>query len=399
MRRMAVLSLLLMTACATAQEPAATTAPAPSTSAGPAATSTVPEPGSSTVPEPGSSTTSDAGTTTTLSALRSLAYEQVAELPFPVQMDARPGDDVAYVITKNGFVWSFAGGSVNRTPVMDISDQVTNQGEQGLLSIALHPTAPDRFFLHYSALDGDTVVSEFTFDSRLAADPASERVILRLDQPAGNHNGGMLQFHEGTLYLGLGDGGGAGDQFGNGQNLDTLLGGLVALDVDGAAEPSLYMYGLRNPWRFWIDGDTLYVADVGQNTYEEITVTDMVPGQNLGWPIMEGLHCFRPSSGCDETGLVLPAVEITHGDSGTCSITGGVVYRGSAIPELAGTYLYSDFCGGYLRSLRWDGSVTAQDDFSDQVGFSGQVVGFGVDGEREVYVMTTSRVLKLVPAR
>jgi glucose/arabinose dehydrogenase len=298
-------------------------------------------------------------------------------------------------------VWAYDGERVLEQPVLDIRGQVRNRGERGFLSIVLHPSDPTRLFAHYSARDGDTVVAEFTLADPTRADPAGERILLRLDQPAANHNGGMLQFGpDGILYLGLGDGGGSGDQFRNGQNTDTLLGGLVALSVDGDPNPTLFAYGLRNPWRFWIDGELVYIADVGQNKFEEVTVAPLVPGLNYGWPITEGLHCFLPSSGCDTTGLTLPQVEVPLGQAGACAITGGVVYRGSAIPEIVGRYFYSDFCGGYLRSFRYvGGTVVEETDWTSQVGVPGRVVSFGVDGAGEMYVLTTAALLRVVAVR
>ena len=200
----------------------------------------------------------------------------------------------------------------------------------------------------------------------------------------------------------LGDGGGSNDRFGNGQNRETLLGGIVALAIDGEPNPVLFQYGLRNPWRFWIDmeSETIYIADVGQNAYEEVSVAPFEANLNFGWPITEGLHCFRPTSGCDTAGLTLPVVEVNHGNQRTCSITGGVVYDGSAIPELARHFFYSDFCGGYLRSFVWsDGQMVEAVDWTNDVGVPGQVVGFGVDGASEMYMMTTGRVLKVVAIR
>jgi hypothetical protein len=153
---------------------------------------------------------------------------------------------------------------------------------------------------------------------------------------------------------------------------------------------------VRNPWRFWIDGEVIYVADVGQNGYEEISVTRLEAGLNYGWPVLEGLHCFSTSD-CDGTGLVAPILELEHGDGGTCSITGGPVYRGGSLPQLHGHYFYSDYCGGYLRSLLYaDGAASELRDWSDQVGVPGQMTGFGVDGAGEMYVTTTNRVLKVV---
>ena len=317
-------------------------------------------------------------------------------------MTARHGDEIAYAITKNGLVWGMIEGQILSDPILDISYGVRNGGEQGLLSIALHPTEQDLLYLHYSNLDGDTVVSEFRFDSETEAAPDSERVLFSLDQPAGNHNGGMILFHpDGRLLVGLGDGGGQGDQFGNGQNTATFLGGIVALNVSGDPDPILFSYGLRNPWRFWIDSDLLYIADVGQNAFEEVSVALLAPDQNFGWPMTEGLHCFRPSSGCDTSGVVLPVLEVAHGDAGTCSISGGVVYRGSHIPALEGHYLYSDYCGGYLRSFRFNGmgQPLTEEDWTDQVGNAAEVTGFGVDGDGEVYVTTRNSLLKLVGIR
>ncbi|HET7846929.1 MAG TPA: PQQ-dependent sugar dehydrogenase [Acidimicrobiia bacterium] len=395
MRRLLISSLLVVSACTGAQEIATTTSQGPLTSStGPATTSTAP---------PTTTTTSLATTTTVSLDQTTLAYAPVAELAFPVQMTARPGEALSYVITKNGLVRAFDGSAVGETPVLDISDQVVNQGEQGLLSIALHPTDTTRLYLHYSDGNGDTTVSEFTLTSPTTADPASERLLLEVDQPAPNHNGGMIQFTpDGTLLLGLGDGGGADDRFGNGQNAETLLGGLVEMRVDGDPGPVKYSMGLRNPWRFWIDENLIYVADVGQDEFEEVNVASLAPGTNYGWPITEGLHCFQAAAGsCDTSGLMIPVLEVEHSDAGSCSITGGIVYRGPAIPQLDGHYFYSDYCGGYLRSFRFNGageSLADQRDWTEQVGIPGQVTGFGVDGQGEMYVTTTGGLLKVVSA-
>ncbi len=399
MRSIMIVFLALVTACASQQELAPTTAGSAATTE-PAPTTTTNLPNPSSTP-PATVGTTIGATTTTLAPLQGLAYEKVADLPFPVQMTALPGSPVAYIATKDGRVWAYDGESVLESPILDISSRVRNDGEQGLLSIALHPGEESRFFAHYSASDGDTVVSEFTFLSATEIDPASEQVLLRLDQPARNHNGGMVVVDDlGNLYVGLGDGGGANDRFGNGQNTATLLGGLVKIALDTGDEPVLWQYGLRNPWRFWLDSDLIYIADVGQNSFEEVSVAGQGQGVNYGWPITEGLHCFRPASACDTSGLTLPVVEVGHGDAGTCSITGGIVYRGGLIPEIEGHYFYSDFCGGYLRSFRFDGSVAVDEtDWTSQVGVPGSVAGFGVDGEGEMYVATTRELLRVVPAR
>jgi glucose/arabinose dehydrogenase len=397
MRKWLVVFIMVVAACdGTGQELASTTSTAPLTTTT-SPSRTPPLETTTTGQEP--ATAQEPTTTTTLAPLESLAFVEVATLEFPVEMVALPGSDTSYIATKGGRVWAYDGSAVMESPVLDISLRVRNGGEQGLLSIALHPDDTSRFFAHYSDNDGDTVVSEFTFTSPTEIDPRSEEVLLTLDQPAGNHNGGMIDVRDGALFLGLGDGGRAGDRFGNGQNTDTLLGGLVRIGLDDF-EAVLWQYGLRNPWRFWLDGDLIYVADVGQNAYEEVNVAPNGRDINYGWPITEGLHCFSPSSGCDTNGLTLPVIEVEHGDAGTCSITGGIVYRGAAIPEIDGHYFYSDYCGGYLRSFLYqDGEVAGETDWTDQVGRAGSVAGFGIDGAGEMYVMTTESVLKLVPER
>jgi hypothetical protein len=396
-----VLAVFLLAACTNSGQELAPTQP-PSGELDPTTTttaaSTTTSPPDTTVPTTPPETT----TTTTLPELRALAYQEIAAVESPIQLVPFTGD-LDLLATKDGQVYLLEEQQgLRESPVLDISGQVRNSGEQGLLSVAVSED-PSRVFIHYSANDGDTVVSEYTWDGTTLG---SEQVWLRLGQPAGNHNGGMLQFGpDGALYLGLGDGGGANDTYGNGQNTDTLLGGLVRIDVNvSEPEAELYQYGLRNPWRFWIDqveDGLIYIADVGQNAYEEVSVAPLEPGTNYGWPITEGLHCFAPSSGCDSTGLTLPVIEVEHGDAGTCSITGGLVYRGSAIPEIEGHYFYSDYCGGYLRSFRFEGGEAVdQTDWTEQVGATpDRVLSFGVDRDGEMYVLTTSSVLKVVAAR
>ena len=397
MRKIAVLVLAVVTACATQEL-------APTTSAGSDTTITT-DPGTNTTTSPAPSTTvAEPTTTTTLPELQGLAYEEVARMDFAIHMVPRNSTH-SLLATKDGRIWWFDGTASEQEPALDISDKVRNQGEQGLLSIAVHPGDDGRLFVHYTANDGDTVVEEYGISENGVIEPEPVRQLLRLGQPAGNHNGGMIQFGpDDSLYLGLGDGGGSNDRFNNGQNQDTLLGGLVRFDVHflspgDVSEPELFQYGLRNPWRFWIDGEAIYIADVGQNAFEEISLASLEPDINYGWPITEGLHCFRPSSGCDTAGLTLPVIEIRHGDSGTCSITGGLVYWGPAIPEIQGQFFYSDFCGGYLRSIRSDEGVAGEIDWTDQVGDAGSVASFGLDHNGEMYVLTTDRILKVVPVR
>lgn len=305
-------------------------------------------------------------------------------------------DGFDIVANKDGQLFLLRDGDTVEGPILDISDQVHNQGERGLLGIAADGPG-NRVFVHYSANGGATTVSRFAWNG---SSLSSETVLLTVAQPASNHNGGMIQLGpDGALYLGLGDGGGSNDRYGNGQNTDTLLGGLVRIDPD-SGDSVLFQYGLRNPWRFWIEDDTIFIADVGQNAFEEVSVAPLERDINYGWPITEGLHCFRPSSGCDSTGLTLPVIEVAHGDAGTCSITGGAVYRGSEIPEIDGHFFYSDFCGGYLRSLLYeDGALREEVDWTDQVGAAGSVTSFGVGGDGSLYVLTTDRILEIVAVR
>jgi len=392
-RRLPLIVASLLAACSgqgeTTTTTAVTTTTAPTTTAAPPIT-----------------TTTTAPTTTTLAPLIGLAYEIVANgVDFPIFLGPR-ADGALFLITKAGEVWQQQGEEF--VLHLDIKDRVsTSANEQGLLGMAWHPTDSDRLYLHYSDNNGDTVVSEFN--------GTEERVLLQVDQPASNHNGGMIAFGpDGNLYIGLGDGGGGGDTFRTGQPVDDLLGNLLRIDIDGdpyaipAGNPyadsdgadEVWAYGLRNPWRFWFDGENIYIADVGQNEYEELNVAPAeAAGLNYGWPITEGLHCFSGSN-CDTSGLTAPVLEVEHGDGGTCSIAGGMVYRGEAIPELAGHYFYSDLCGGWLRSFLYEGGqVTNGQDWTEQVGVPGNVISFGTDSTGEVYVLTTDAILRIVPIR
>jgi len=261
---------------------------------------------------------------------------------------------------------------------LDISDRVSEDGnEEGLLGLAFDPHFSENgfFYVYYSAVGPRrSVLSRFSIslDNPDMASPDSELEILEVEQPFRNHNGGQLAFGpEGFLYIGLGDGGLADDPMGNGQNKGSLLGSILRLDVDGASENSLYQipvtnpfvgisgarpeiwaYGLRNPWRFSFDTATghLWAGDVGQNLWEEINM--IRKGLNYGWNTMEGFHCFRPTTSCDEIGLELPVFEYPNGTD--CSVTGGYVYRGIRLPALYGVYLYADYCSGKIWGLRYD---------------------------------------------
>lgn len=345
--------------------------------------------------------------------------EVAAGLDRPTTLTAPPGDTRLFVTEQSGRIRVIEDGVVRTTPFLDLSGLTTGAGERGLLGLAFHPdyASNGRFFVNYTDLGGDTRVVEYSVGADpSAADPASGTELLFLEQPAGNHNGGALAFGpDGMLFISTGDGGGANDTFGHGQDVTTLHGGLLRLDVstpgvaaippdnpfagrpeDGAEE--LWAWGLRNPWRFSFDLDTelLYIADVGQNRWEEVNVAPASePGLNYGWPIMEGPECLSGSD-CDRTGLTEPVAYYSiQGEP--CAIIGGGVYRGERIPGLRGRYLYSDLCAGFLRSFRYqDGVVREEMEFAPRAGQVGSM-GQGADGE--LYVLTRDgRVLRLDPA-
>ncbi len=329
-------------------------------------------------------------------------------LDFPVHLASPPGDERLFVVEKVGTIRVVREGQVLDEPFLDIRDLVSDGSEQGLLSVAFHPAfaTNGRFFVNYTDRAGDTQVVEYRVSADPdRADPAPVRTILGLDQPFANHNGGLLVFGpDGMLYVGLGDGGSAGDPQGNGQNTGTLLGSLLRIDVDGGApyaippdnpfvgqagaRGEIWAYGLRNPWRYSFDRGTgdLYIADVGQNDLEEVNAE---PGDggglNYGWNVMEGTECFR-SDDCDPSGLTLPVLEYDHGDG--CSITGGFVYRGAAIPDLAGLYLFSDFCSGFVRSFRMAGGEAVEERRWPELEPNGSVTSFGEDADGELYILT-----------
>ena len=307
-----------------------------------------------------------------------------------------------FVVEKQGRIMSVRGNAVDQTPFLDIRDRVGSSGsEQGLLSVAFHPNykANGRLFVDYTDRDGNTVISRFQAQGD-AADASSEVVLLRVDQPYANHNGGLVMFGpDGYLYIGMGDGGSAGDPQGNGQNLNVLLGKMLRIDVDNGepyaippsnpwangqgARPEIWAYGLRNPWRYSFDRETgdLYIADVGQNAYDEI---DMQPansggGENYGWNIMEGNSCYRAQS-CDTSKFVAPIND--YGQDIGCSVIGGYVYRGAAFPQLAGAYVFGDYCSGRVWTLR---QVNGQWQRTEVANTGMQISSFGEDEAGELY--------------
>jgi len=300
-------------------------------------------------------------------------------------------------------------GALRAEPFLDIRRLVLSGGERGLLGLAFHPGFPGqaRIFVDYTRVpDGATVMAEFRATAD-RADPASQRVLLLIPQPFANHNGGQLAFGpDGFLYIGMGDGGSGGDPFGNGQNTRALLGKILRIDVDGTqasgkayaiphdnpfaaggirpggGAPEVWSYGLRNPWRFSFDAanGNLYIGDVGQSSWEEIDRQpgDSRGGENYGWNVMEGDHCYR--TGCDPRPYVKPIAEYGH-DQG-CAVIGGYVYRGTRQPMLRGVYVFSDNCSGILFTLQVEAGRVAPKVVLD----SGESISsFGVGEDGEIY--------------
>jgi glucose/arabinose dehydrogenase len=346
----------------------------------------------------------------------------VGTFSFPVLVTAPTGDsDRLFVVEKRGTVRIVRQGTTLATAFLDLSGKVSTGGEQGLLGLAFHPQYQSNglFVVHYTDQGGDTKVSLFRVSAAdpNRADPASEQTFLTVTQPFANHNGGSIAFHpvDGHFYLGLGDGGSGGDPQGNGQKLSTLLGKLLRLSISssgqvtvpsdnpfagqGSARAEIWSYGLRNPWRWSFDRTTgdLYIGDVGQNQREEIDVTTLAGarGANFGWNVMEGRACYQAGS-CDQTGLTLPVLDYSHGN-GACSVTGGYVYRGSAIPSLVGTYFYADYCSGWVRSFRYASGAISDEREWTALAPNGQITSFGEDAQGELYLMTAGgRVARIV---
>lgn len=295
---------------------------------------------------------------------------------------AGDGSGRLFILEQEGRIRVLEDGALADTPVLDIEERIRCCGERGLLGLAFHPAYPDdpRVFVNYTrAEDGATVVSSFRATDPVTIDPASEEVLLVVDQPYGNHNGGMVAFGpDGGLYVGMGDGGSGGDPQNFAQNPDALLGKMLRLDVNGAGGPAeIYASGLRNPWRFSFDraDGALWAGDVGQNAIEEISIIE--EGGNYGWRIKEGTRDYEPVA--DHGTLVPPVAEYAHRD-GRCSVTGGYVYRGEAIDALAGDYVFADYCSGEVMALQ-GGEVTVLLD----TGMS--ISSLGEDAAGELYVI------------
>ena len=338
----------------------------------------------------------------------------VSELSQPLFLTSPPGDARLFVVEQPGRIRIVSGGQLVAAPFLDLTDRVRSGGEQGLLGLAFHPSYAQNgyFYVNYTDRAGDTRVERYRVSAdRDRADPASASLVLTVAQPYSNHNGGMVVFGpDGMLYVGMGDGGSGGDPQGNGQNTGSLLGKLLRLDVDRApagagyaippnnpfaasAGPSrrgeIWAWGLRNPWRLSFDAPAsrLYVADVGQSRREEISVAGArEAGVNYGWNRMEGSECYNATS-CNRTGLRLPVEE--YGRDEGCSITGGYVYRGK-IAAIRGHYFFSDYCQGWLKSIRVADDGTVAERRTWDVGALGSVTSFGVDASGELYVTSAN---------
>jgi uncharacterized protein (TIGR03437 family) len=339
-----------------------------------------------------------------------IQFTQVASgiaAPTDIQ-NAGDGSGRLFVVRQNGIVRVLRDGVLLPAPFLDITSKTRGEGERGLLGLAFPPgfAQSGRFYVNYTDLSGDTVIAQYRVSSNPdLADPASEIVLLRIDQPFANHNGGQLRFGpDGYLWIGMGDGGSAGDPRGYAQNLGSLLGKMLRVDVESdpgrvrippdnpfvntpGAGAEIWAYGLRNPWRFSFDRLTrdLWIGDVGQNEYEEVHFAPASSrgGENYGWNIMEGLHCFR--AGCSQSGLVLPVAEYSHGEG--CSVTGGFAYRGNASPGLRGTYVYGDYCSGVIWGVSRQGSGW----LVRRLAASGfEISTFGEDEAGELYVANAS---------
>ncbi len=333
--------------------------------------------------------------------------EVVTGLSRPVALThAGDGSGRLFIVEQKGSIQTVRVGKLLPTPFLDISRLVRSGGERGLLSIAFHPRYAENglFYVNYTNRSGDTVVARYAVSANPdRADVATAIVILTVPQPYSNHNGGQLQFGpDGYLYIGMGDGGSAGDPHGHAQNPNSLLGKLLRIGVNvvpyaipetnpfvGPGPPldEIWALGLRNPWRFSFDRQTgdLYIADVGQDAFEEIDVqrAGSRGGENYGWNIMEGAHCFSPSAGCRRTGLTLPVATYRTGEN--CAITGGYVYRGTQVRMLAGTYVFGDYCSGRIWELHK--SYRGRWTYRELLDTDLQITSFGEDEMGELYVV------------
>lgn len=342
----------------------------------------------------------------------------VSGLTNPLGMEsAHDNTGRLFIVQQGGVIRITQGGSLLPTPFLDITSLVESGGEKGLLGLAFHPSYSSnrKFYVNYTrrvATQLQTVIAEYqaSAGNPNLADTSTARILLTFNQPFDNHNGGQLAFGpDGFLYIGVGDGGSGGDPNNNGQTKTVLLGKVLRIDVNSTSAgkqyaipgsnpfadgvggaPEIFAWGFRNPWRFSFDSSRLFVADVGENAFEEIDLVEV--GKNYGWRTMEGTHCFNPASNCDQTSLTLPIFDYPHSDGE--SITGGFVYRGSIIPALAGTYVFGDFISGNIWLLNQNGNTWTR---TLAIASGRGVSSFARDDNGELYVVDYSgSVLRLV---
>jgi len=343
----------------------------------------------------------------------------------PVYATSPPGDyERLFVLEQHTGeirILNISTGMINDTSFLDIGSKISGGNEQGLLGLTFHPDYQTNgyFYVNYTAINGDTKIARYQVSagSPNIADPGSETIILTISQPFSNHNGGWIDFGpDDYLYIATGDGGSAGDPDNNGQNINSHLGKILRIDVDSASPyaipngnpfkdiagaDEIWHWGWRNPWRNSFDRATneFYIADVGQGNYEEIDFQPVgVGGLNYGWRFKEGDHCFNPPSGCDPGGLTDPIHEYIHAIG--CSVTGGYVYRGCAIPELVGAYFFAEYCAGTIWTFEYDGAnLTNFQDRTTELGLGDfGVVSFAEDNMGELYIIYQGGSLyKIIP--
>jgi len=325
---------------------------------------------------------------------------------------AKDGTGRLFVVEKTGKIRVIKNGAVLPTPLLDVSSQISRGTEQGLLGLAFHPSFRTNglFYVDFTRTDGDTVINQYRVSTTNpdVAVPSTVRRIITIDQPYANHNGGMITFDRyGYFFIGTGDGGSSGDPGNRAQNKDSLLGKLLRINVNGSSGTRQYRipssnpyvgkpgrnevwsYGLRNPWRFSFDrltGD-LWIGDVGQAKYEEIdrstSGSNRGRGVNFGWRVMEGRHCYKPSTGCSTTGKLYPVAEYTHSEG--CSVTGGYVYRGPSIASLYGRYVFGDFCSGRIWTVPSGGASPMKKTLLMDTAMT--ISSFGEDDRGELFVV------------
>jgi len=345
----------------------------------------------------------------------------VSGLSAPLGLERPPGDNRFFVVQQSGTVRIIENGALRSGNFLDIQSLVNFDGqEQGLLGLTFHPnySTNRKFYVNYTrdSPSRQTVIAEFQTSASdpNQADPGSERILLTVNQPFPNHKGGQLVFGtDGFLYIGLGDGGDAGDPLNNAQNLSSLLGKILRIGVDapftgslqyaipadnpfagGSGSPEIFAYGLRNPWRFSLEqgSSRIFVADVGQGNFEEVDI--LQKGGNYGWRVMEGAHCFNPSTGCDTSNKIMPIAEYDH--TVGIAVIGGYVYKGTAIPSLANKYIFGDLTGKVFSLTEAPANTFTR---SDLLTTNRMVSSLGQDAAGEVYVLDYGAgiILKLVP--